>query len=417
MDIKRSILPKIIESLEEPEITVLVGARQVGKTYITRLLQKHLEKMSFKSLYINLDIQKDREILSSQENFISYLNLFFGKEKGYVFIDEVQRLENTGLFLKGIYDSGINHKLVVLGSGSLDIKARIKESLAGRKRVFTITGISFQEFISFKTDYKYDKPHDLFTINPLKVNPILNEYLKYGGYPKVVLADSTEEKTAQLNEILGSYIEKDINGLLKVEKSDILVNLLTLLASQIGSIVNVSELSNTLGVSGKTIERYLYYLEETYIIKRVRPYFTNIRSEIVKSPVYYFLDLGLRNILLNLTGIAPIPLSLSGHLFENLILNMISNTIIGTSSRINFWRSKDGAEVDFVINRGSSIVPVEVKLKKMDKIILSKSMLSFIKRYSPKTFYILHTGTKKDEMMTGNSKINLMNFANFELTD
>ncbi len=392
--IKRAILQAIEKHLIEPEVTVLIGARQVGKTYLMKLLQRNLESKGEKTVFLNLDVEDDKQFLASQTGLINYLHLQFGDKKGFVFIDEIQRKDEVGLFLKGIYDMHLPYKFIVSGSGSLDIKAKIKESMAGRKQLFVIEPVSFSEFVDFKTDYQYeDRLHNFFFVEDSKTQALLEEYMMFGGYPRVLLADTGEKKRSVMDEIYRSYIEKDITGLLSVEKPDAFTSLLKIMASQIGSLVNVRELSGTIGVSEKTIQHYLWYLEQTYILKKLTPYYTNVRSEITKAPIYYFCDVGLRNYLLGLFGLSNIPSVLSGHLFENIIFNMLHEHAHSSSAGIHFWRTKDNAEVDFVINTGLNIIPIEVKHTKLKASEMTRSFKSFLVKYKPANAFIVHLGS------------------------
>lgn len=394
--IKRSILSQLETHLDNPEMTVLTGPRQVGKTYLMKQMLQNLNHLGKNTIFLSLDNEDDQKLFESQSKLIDYLKLQFGSNKGYVFIDEIQKKENAGVFLKGIYDLDLPYKMILSGSGSLDLKAKIKESMAGRKRIFEIEPVNFIEFANYKTDYKYEsKINEFFRIEKTKGLSLLNEYLNFGGYPKVILSNSLEEKRAEIGEIYRSYIDKDIVNLLRVEKPNSISNLLKILASQIGGLVNVSELASTVGISIKTMENYLWYLEETYIIRKITPYYRNVRSEITKSPIYYFVDLGLRNYLTGLFGSVSLPSELTGHLFENYVLNGLRKINIGD---VHFWRTRDNAEVDFVVEKGINPIPVEVKYKEMKNIKLTRSFKTFLTKYVPKEGYFIHLGENmKDE--------------------
>lgn len=408
--IKRSILNKLQAHLSNSEMTVLTGPRQVGKTYLMKMMLDALVSKGEKTVFLSLDNDEDQPYFENQSKLINFLKLQFGNSFGYVFIDEIQKKENAGVFLKGIYDQKLPFKFILSGSGSLDLKARIKESMAGRKRIFEIEPISFNEFVNYKTDYKYeDKLDNFFEIEKSKSLNLLNEYLSFGGYPKVVLASTLEEKKAEIVEIYKSYVEKDVTNLLKVEKPNSFKILLKLIASQIGGLVNVSELANTIGISPKTVENYLWYLEETFILRKVTPFYRNIRSELTKSPVYYFVDLGLRNYLIGMFGSNLLSSQLTGHLFENFVFNKLKDLDIGD---VHFWRTKDNAEVDFILESGLKIIPIEVKYKELKFVKTTRSFKSFLTKYSPEKSYIVHLGNRMmDEF--GNSKIFFINFSKF----
>lgn len=390
--IKRSILPELERSLLNPDIIILTGPRQVGKTYIMNLLRENLEKKGEKTIYLNLDFDDHRPLCVSQNTLLRYLRLQVGDQKSYIFIDGIQRKEGADLFLKGLYDMKLPYKFIVSGSGSLELKSRAKESLAGRKQIFVINPISFEEFVNYKTDYRYkDKLPELFKVEKTRTQGLLEEYMIYGGYPRVVLAETRENKKTVMEDVYSSYIEKDITGLLEVKKPDDFTNLVKILAAQIGGLVNVREISSTLGMSEKTVVKYLWYLEQTFIIKKVTPYYRNVRSEITKAPIYYFFDVGLRNFFLGLFGLPVIPASVKGHLFENVVFNALKERIV-SPTRIHFWRTKDNAEVDFVLVKGFDTIPIEAKYKKLEKAEITRSFRSFVSKYDPKSGYFVHLG-------------------------
>ena len=169
MKIKRNLLKQLKDHLVKKEISLIVGPRQAGKTTLMLFLKDYLEKRGEKTVFLNLDIERERQFFNSQEDLINKIKLEVGKSKAYVFIDEIQRKENAGLFLKGIYDMGLPYKFIVSGSGSLELKEKIHESLAGRKRVFELNTISFDEFVNFKTGYRYEESlADFFNVEKIK---------------------------------------------------------------------------------------------------------------------------------------------------------------------------------------------------------------------------------------------------------
>lgn len=393
MDIKRTILATLEGHLANPEMTIITGPRQVGKTYLMRVLEERLKAKGEKTFYLNLDYDEHLPLFSSQRKLINYIKLQVGNGKAYIFIDEIQKKENAEIFLKGLYDMQLPYKFVLSGSGSLELKSKISESMAGRKRFFTVDPLSFEEFVNLKTDYRYTgKLKDFFKIEQKQTQSLLEEYMMYGGYPRVVLAQTVEEKRAVIEDIYRSFIERDIRDFLDVSKPEAFTNLVKILASQIGSLVNTTELSSSIDIANKTVQHYLWYLEKTFIIKKVTPFYRNVRSEIVKSPIYYFVDSGLRNYLLGLFGLPAIPSSLAGHLFENIVFNILREGIGNLPIEIHFWRTKDQAEVDFIMQTGLEVTPVEVKYSVLKTPDNSRSFKSFLTKYTPKKGYIIHLG-------------------------
>ena len=409
MIIKRSIFTNLKKHLDSPEISLLTGPRQTGKTFLMRLLEDSLKKETQKTLFLNFDFDENKKFLFSQNALLEKIRLEVGQKKAFIFLDEIQRKENAGLFLKGLYDMNLPYKFIVSGSGSLELKEKIHESLTGRKRIFEIKPLNFLEFVNFKTSYRYEeKIKDFFSIENQQAQNLLQEYMAFGSYPKVVLKTSQQEKKEVIKDIFQSYLERDIISLLHLEKSESLTNLLKIVASQIGSLVNNSELSSTLDISSKTIKKYLWYLEKTFIIKKIFPYFTNIRKEINKMPVYYFYDIGLRNYLLGIFAISDTHFN-QGHLFENFILNTLSSQLNYASTKICFWRTRDQAEVDFVIQIGTETIPIEVKFTDIKKPAISRSFRSFLNKYRPKKAFVIHLG-KKQKILVNKTTVSFLPF-------
>jgi len=408
--IKRKILTRLEEHLGSDQMTILIGSRQVGKTYLMRVLKKKLEKEGKKTVWLSLDNDEDKAKFASQAILLSHIELAVGKGKAFVFIDEIQRKENVGLFLKGIFDMNLPLKFIISGSGSLELKAKILESMAGRKRLFSIEPISFEEFVNFRTDYLYEgKLQDFFKLGKDKTERLFSEYMVFGGYPRVVLADSVTSKQEEMQEIYRSYVERDIRDLLSLKKTDAFTKLLKIVSSQIGSLVNIAELSSTVDLNERTIKHYLYYLEQTFIIKKVTPYYRNTRKEITKTPVYYFYDTGLRNWLLGLFGLPEIPAHLGGHLFENIVFNLLRERLGLSSTQIHFWRTRDQAEVDFVLEKGLDVSPMEAKYAKISKIEIPRSFRNFLAKYKPKVGYIIHLG-EDEETTIGGTRVYFLPF-------
>jgi uncharacterized protein len=402
--IKRALLDELKSHLSKRQFSLIVGPRQAGKTTLMLLLRNYLKKKGGKSIFLNLDIESERIFFSSQEKLLSKIRLELGTEKGFVFIDEIQRKENAGLFLKGIYDMRLPYKFIISGSGSIELKEKIHESLAGRKRIFELSTVTFKEFVDFRTDYNYSNQIDeFFNIETQKTHVLLDEYLHFGGYPRVITAKSIEEKRKEMDEIYQSYIEKDISLLLKIQKTEKISDLGKLLASQIGRLVNYHEISNTLNIASETLKKYLWYLEKTFIINRVNPFFKNIRKEITRSPIYYFHDIGLKNYSSGLfTGSAD--LLEPGFLFQNFIYNILRNIYPPGMVSIKFWRTLDKAEVDFILSLGYNHIPVEVKYKFMKSPEVNRSLRSFIKKYNPKKAIIVNLDYK-DSVKIENTEV------------
>ncbi|WP_298268752.1 AAA family ATPase [Geobacter sp.] len=170
---------------------------------------------------------------------VKKIQLEFGGSPGFVFIDEIQRREDAGLFLKGLQDLGLPYKFIVSGSGSVDLKAKVKESMVGRKRVYEVYPLSLTEFVNFRTGYRYaDRLPDFFALETARSAGLLTEYLNFGGYPRVVLEAEAREKLRVIDEVYQGYVTRDIAYLLNVEKIEAYGQLMKTLADQAGQIIN-----------------------------------------------------------------------------------------------------------------------------------------------------------------------------------
>lgn len=409
MAIKRYIFSDLAEHLKKKEISLIVGPRQAGKTTVMTQLQDYLKGKGEGTLFLSLDFERDMPHFFSQKALLDRIGLELGRGKGYIFIDEIQRKENAGIFLKGLYDMNTPYKFIASGSGSVELKEKVHESLAGRKRMFELNTVSLREFTNYRTGYKYeDRLDKYYQINKAEGMGLLMEYLNFGGYPRVVLEETLKEKLRTIDEIYRSYIEKDIAYLLRVERIDAFGNMIRLLAAQSGSLVNLNELSSTLGISVQTVKNYLAYAEKTFIIRRLTPYFRNIRTEISKSPIIYFNDIGLRNFSVGQFGRYTM-LSEMGFIFQNLIYHLLQERTRYEGSTLHFWRTKDKAEVDFVINKGAEVVPVEVKCRELKGTTIERSLKGFLNKYRPKEAWVVNLSLRGEEKI-GETLVRYMPF-------
>lgn len=384
--INRKIYSEIVSHLKNKEITIITGPRQSGKTTIVKKLIEGCAEKNFATVFLNMDVITDASHLVDQQTLLEYLRYKFGNKPGIVFVDEIQRIENAGIFLKGLYDMEIPYKFVVTGSGSIDLKGKIQESLSGRKRVFRVNTVSFREFLDYRLGTGSGNTNivDFYKNEPRKADELFREYLRFGGYPKIVTLTSEQEKIAEVQEILSSFMEKDIKNFLDVKKSYEFEKLMKIIAAEVGTTVNVEGLGNELALNRETINKYVWYLNQTYILDIVRPYYTNIRKELVKMPVYYYHDLGMRNYLFNNLRYSHGVSETGGFLFQNFVHRLLTESPQYQNTKICYWRSKNGAEVDFVAEQGyKKVTPIEVKAINLVKPSVTKSMASFIDTYSP----------------------------------
>jgi uncharacterized protein len=392
--IKRTILDDIRRGLKREEIAFLIGPRQAGKTTIMKLIQSDLDAAGERTLFLSLDFDHDRNHFSSHQALMKKIELELGKGSGFVFIDEIQRREDAGLFLKGLHDLGTPYKFIVSGSGSVDLKARVKESLVGRKRLYEVYPLSLWEFVNHRTGYRYeDRLPDFFAAEPARCEQLLLEYLNYGGYPRVVLESEGREKRRVMDEIYQGYITRDIAYLLNVGKVEAYGQLMKTLADQTGKLINYSELCSTLGIALATVKNYCWYAEETYILKRITPFFRNVRSEVSKAPTVYFSDLGFRNYALGVLGGIQRPDDM-GFAFQNLVYLLLRENLRWTGADVHFWRTTAKAEIDFVVESGGNVIPIEVKFKEMTRPAIPRTFEGFISKYHPPYCQVINKNLK-----------------------
>jgi uncharacterized protein len=422
VNINRVILQDILKWLNEKEIIVLLGARQAGKTTIIfQMINKilsgdtSLKKDNFELYYFNLDFPDDKKLLS--EDYI--LSLAKGNQKKkIIFIDEMQRKENAGIFLKYLYDANLNIKLIVSGSSALELKSKVTEALTGRKIVFSINPFNISEIKDFLIKTKKDNFSDKTfasshneSYREKLFKKAFDVYTKYGGYPSIATTVDNKKKILRLKEIFTSYMEKDIKNFLEIKNENAFRNLINILSASIGSLINMSEISNTLSIHQVTLDNYFYYLEQTFIIDRVRPFFKNVRREIVKSPKVFFYDIGFRNFAINNFNKLDIRED-KGFTLENFVY-LILKEKVGLISRINFWRTKAGAEVDFIIFKELKPIPVEAKAKYFKKAAITPSLRSFINTYNPDIAFVINLNLNEDIKLKG-CIIRFMDIRNFE---
>jgi hypothetical protein len=365
--IHRDIEDRIVPWLSRDKIVIIKGARQVGKTTIMKAIQERLEKGGNPVRYIAADLDFADPAFGDPRLFLLRLDDLFGGKSGTVLIDEFQSIPSAGLFLKTIYDQAKDrYRFIISGSSSLEL-SKNAEFLTGRKIEFILRPFSFREYARARRAEVPDRLLDPRDEGALKDHAALYgarlkahfaEYLRYGGYPEVVLAPD-DLKRPLLRELLSTYIRKDVAGFQRVENIAGFNNLVKMLASQIGLQVNRSELASTLRLNQETVARYLDILEGTFVLKLVAPWFTNPRKEVSKMPKVYLADPGMA-----LASGAPwaeaTPYELlDGHAVENAIWSTLSGCFSPES--VKYWRSAAGAEIDFIVESASGIIPIEVK--------------------------------------------------------
>ena len=352
----RRYLHEIIESkIGDSKIIVVLGARQVGKTTLLRDIFLDRDDV----LWLNGDYEETRVMLSSESPQI--LGSIIGDKK-IVVIDEAQRIENIGLKLKILQDTyGDRVQLVATGSSSFDLANKINEPLTGRKWEYQMFPISFKEMVA---------QNGLIS----ECGNLLNRMM-YGCYPDIVTNPETAKE--RLMQLVEDNLYKDILSFDGVQKSAKITDLLQALAFQIGSQVSVNELANTVSLDNKTVDKYLSLLEKSYIIFRLPSYSRNLRNELKTSNKYFFYDLGVRNAVIG--DFRPIDVRQDvGNMFENFIIAEMQKTV--EKRRQYFWRTKQGQEVDYVLETDNGLTGIEIKWNEKRNPRLPQK---FVDEYNP----------------------------------
>jgi len=365
------MLPRYFNSIKNlipnNKVLIIYGSRRVGKTI---LLNEMLKSTKLKYKIDSGEDIRINEILSSDD--FSRLAEYV---EGYdiVAIDEAQEIRNIGKGLKILIDQHPNLKLVTTGSSSFDLSQKIGEPLTGRKKVLTLFPFSQGELLTNFTSYD------------LK-NKLL-DFLIYGSYPEVVTSMSKQLKTEILEELVGSYLLKDILSLENIRNPRTLFNLLKLLAFQVGNLVSINELAKQLHIDSKTVNRYLDLLEKTFIIFKIGAFSSNLRKEISKKNKYYFFDNGIRNGII--MQFAPLDLRNDiGQLWENFMVSELfkKNSYLKLFQQMYFWRNYNGQEIDLLLEKNGKLEAFEFKWKKDQ----GKIPMDFMKKYGNINFTIIN---------------------------
>lgn len=363
MIIQRIATENIKKALVAGKVLVLYGPRRVGKT---TLIKKLLFDREGKYLLLNGDELSVREAMSSQDKQILTDLL---ADNAILAIDEAQRIENIGINLKILVDNFPDRIFLASGSASFDLASKISESLTGRKNTRFLYPICFEELKTSFGLYEAKKQ--------------LERWLIYGTYPEVVTQENSQDRKNYLDELVGSYLYKDLLEMEGIKHPNKLVDLLRLLAFQIGQEVSLTELATNLTINRETVERYLDLLEKSFVVFKVSGFSRNLRKEIAKNNRYYFYDNGVRNSLIQNFN----PLNLRddiGKLWENFmyIERMKANHYSGVHANTYFWRTYDQKEIDMVEEREGRLFGYEFKWQGE---IRKAAKEEFLKTYSNAT--------------------------------
>jgi len=352
-----SRIVKLEKHLKKGKVLVIYGARQVGKT---TLMKKLLRETSLRhAFYTGDDFTFAADFgkcdLRIIQNIVQGLDILV--------IDEAQKIENIGTALKLVVDHFPDKYVIVTGSSSFDLANSTEEALTGRKTIVTLYPISFQEIAESSTPYEANKR--------------LDELLIYGSYPEVASLTSLSEKENRITEIANSYLIRDILEFQLLKRSQTVMDLLKLLAFQIGSQVSTVELGKQLGLDYKTVQRYLDLLEKSFVLISLGGFSRNLRKEVSKMNMYYFMDLGIRNAVI--ANFNPLHLRNDvGQLWENFMVleRMKRNAYAEKKANYYYWRTYDQKEVDLIEESGGTLRGFEFKWNPTKKAKAPKDWLN-----------------------------------------
>lgn len=390
----RALEEKLKPLLSRREIIGIRGARQVGKTTLLKKLQKEI---AGDTVFLNMDITENRRAM---EEAPMDLVRRWKKEpqKLCLFLDEIQNVKGAGESLKILYDEFPDIKILLSGSSSLELKTKVLPALVGRLLLFELYTFDFGEFLEVKDPGLHkiyvQKHRSLLSFLKRKSPPekpsfseeIIKhwkEYVIFGGYPEVVKSKDEEEKKLLLKNIFNLYLEKDIASFFKIENTSQFEDFLKSLSFIISNLLIVSSLAGKISIPYKEAEEFINILQHTYVITLLKPFHRNMITELKKAPKMYFLDLGLRNAILN--NFVPFDNRTdAGQLMENYVLRELLSRF--QDYEVRFWRTAGKAEVDFILVKGNELIPVEVKLSEKN---IGKSFYSFLEAYKPKQAIIV----------------------------
>ena len=364
---KRNLYQSLLRHLDKKEYTIIVGARQTGKSTLMRQLEAHCKAGQIPFVFLNLENKNILlELDNSPLNILAYLPAV--KNRVIVFIDEIQYLQDPSNFLKLIYDEYAEKiKIVATGSSAFYLDSAFKDSLSGRKRIFYLRTCGFDEYLQLRglddlwEDFvRIQSNSEAKSVFLDAFRQEWDSYMLYGGYPAVITEPDNKEKIARLAELRDAYVKRDILEA-GVQNETAFYHLFRILAAQSGNLVNTNDLSLSLRIKHETVTNYLAVLQKCFHIVLINPFYRNLKKEIIKMPKVFLMDTGMLNRLLN--NFQPLALrSDKGMIWETLYYKLLSNKY--GMDEVLFWRTADGNEVDFVLPYIEKPFAVEVKFDK-----------------------------------------------------
>jgi hypothetical protein len=348
--LKRELQDQILKKLQPNKVVVITGARRVGKTFLLKDIISKLEK---DFLFLNGE-DINTHLLLKKRSVENYRNVL-GRKK-ILIIDEAQKIPEIGSILKLIVDEIDGIMVVVTGSSAFDIMNLTGEPLTGRKHSFILHPLSVREYAMEETAL----------IRPDR----LMQRLIYGNYPELLHIEENKSKQEYLNEIVSSYMLRDILSFENIRNSEKVINLLRLVAFQTGGLVSLLELGRQIGISKNTVEKYLDLLSKVFVLFKIEGFSRNLRKEITKSSKWYFYDNGIRNAVIANFNMPDLR-SDTGQLWENFLASERLKHQQYKRLKINnfFWRTYDHQEIDWIEEESGNLHGFEFKMKNRREII------------------------------------------------
>jgi predicted AAA+ superfamily ATPase len=373
-------------SFSKDKVTLVVGPRQSGKS---TFLWSELKKLGPGIVLINCEELLYREWCRSPAIVLGQIREMLPRP-GALLFEEVQHLHEAGLFLKGLVDLKPGCPILATGSSSFHLMAGTRESLAGRAERLRLMPFSLLE-VSFDLD-------DLApAVRASRKIERFSRMLVYGSYPEAWLSDDPERV---LVDLLEGVIVKDASDLFRIDHPGAYRKLLRLMAGQAGNLVNLSEWASICGVSSKTVSRYAAILDEAHVVTLLRPWVSGKRAELTGTPKVYFCDNGIRNAVLARFR-EPDRREDLGILWENWVFSEILKALRPLTDGCGFWRTRSGAEVDFVVESRGRLIAIEVKAGSAGRLRLSRAARSFIEAIRPELFVTVHGGEPHERVHRG----------------
>lgn len=380
--IKRDIKKEFLQLLKEYPIVTILGPRQAGKT---TLAVKALASYE----YCNLEIPENREFALLDPK------AFLAQFKKNVILDEIQRAPLLLSYIQAIVDKNlINGQFVLTGSHQLELKQAVTQSLAGRTGILNLLPLSINELTNAKIKF------DTF-----------EEYAYRGFLPRIY--DQDQRPSQAYSNYYQTYVERDVRQLINLKNAAIFEKFLKLIAGRVGQIIDYTSLGNDVGVNSKTIKEWLSILEASFIVYKLEPYFENFGKRTIKSPKYYFTDVGLLCYLLGIENSSQITRDpLVGNIFENLIvIECLKNRFNqGKMPHLYFFRDSNHREIDIIFQDGRDLIAIEIK----SSSTFSKSLLKNIELIKDtinfKYSYLVYSGSEKKL----SDNVEVLNFKNID---